>query len=95
MISSYHQNSVVDTEVENSQALTLSAGKGAHVEEFVTSAGLHDSCIDHLHLMLAMTFKHMISQAKYSLSMHFEYLIPYILKQIETQHPYHKVHASI
>lgn len=95
MISSYHQNSVVDTEVENSQALTLSAGKGAHVEEFVTSAGLHDSCIDNLHLMLAMTFKHMISQAKYSLSMHFEYLIPYILKQIETQHPYHKVRASI
>jgi len=86
---------VVDTEVESSQGLTFAAGKGAHVEEFVTSAGLHDSCIDSLHLMLAVTFKHMISQAKYSLSTHFEYLIPYILKQIKTQHLYHKVRAFI
>lgn len=65
------------------------------MEEFVTSVGLHDSRIDNLHLMLVLTFKHMISPAKYSLSMHFEYLIAYIFNRNKTQHLNHKVSASI
>lgn len=65
------------------------------MEEFVTSVGLHDSRIGNLHLMLVLTFKHMISQAKYSLSMHFENVSNQIFNRNKTQHLYHKVSASI